>query len=132
MNNKNKNFYKKITILIPVVILIFYLVSDNILSLMSHIPPCPFYVLFHKYCPACGNTRSVTAILHGDLLGALRFNIVPMILIIISLLGYFELVTYSFATQIKLLPRKLSFYLTLIALLVFYFIARNFIPYFVP
>lgn len=130
MNDKSN--YKRITLLIPVVILIFYLISDKILMLMSHIPPCLFNSITHSYCPACGNTRSVTALLHGDILTALRFNIVPIILLILLLLAYIELATYSFSTWIKLVPRKLSFYLTLITLLVIYFIARNFISYLTP
>ncbi|HWT77143.1 MAG TPA: DUF2752 domain-containing protein [Mobilitalea sp.] len=129
----DKTFARKMTILLPFIGIILYLISDDVRNLMiRYLPVCYFYSLFHLYCPACGNTRSVTALLHGDILGSLRYNIVPPLLVLIGLLAYIELATYSFGTHRRLLPRRLSFYLILIALLVIYFIVRNLIPYLTP
>jgi hypothetical protein len=30
-----------------------------------HLPPCGFYVLFHKPCPSCGMTTAFTLLVHG-------------------------------------------------------------------
>jgi len=127
-----KTISKFATLLLPLSLLIFYLISGYLLRLLSHVPACQFYSIFHQYCPACGNTRSVTALLHGDIGTSLRFNIVPILLCILGFFAYIELATYSFGSHIRLVPRRLSFYIILISLLVFYFIMRNFFPYLTP
>ncbi len=129
---KSQTKLKLLTILIPIIVLLIYLVHDSIFHYLSQLPTCPFYSLFDLYCPACGNTRSVKALINGDILSSLRYNVEPMILIILSTLLYIELVTKSFGKHIRLLPRKFSFYLTLIILLVLYLIVRNFFPYLTP
>ena len=132
MKKINLNPYKAATILIPLIALILYLTKDIFIGLFSHLPTCPIYARYHVYCPACGNTRSVTALLHGDLLTALRFNIVPVILGIFAILGYIEIAFTGFGRRIYLLPRKLSYYIIVIILLILYLIIRNFIPYLTP
>ncbi len=37
-------------------------------------PVCPFHALTGWYCPGCGSQRSVSALLHGDVLMALKKN----------------------------------------------------------
>lgn len=38
-------------------------------------PPCVFHKLTGLYCPGCGNTRALAALLHGDIAGSLAKNI---------------------------------------------------------
>jgi len=129
---KNKSIPKLVTILIPILSLLFYVTRNYFLTLLPFIPLCPFYSIFHLYCPACGNTRSVLALLRGDFLSSLRYNIIPILLIVLLTLAYIELVCYSFGKHKPILPRKLSFYLEGIALLCLYLVIRNFIPYLTP
>jgi hypothetical protein len=129
---KNKTLLKIVTLFIPVVIVALISIKNFILSLTTLFPACFFYSIYHRYCPSCGNTRSVTALLHGDLLTSLRFNIVPFITIVLLTAAYIELATYSFGKQVKILPRKLNIYLIGIVLLVLYYILRNFIPFLTP
>jgi len=129
---KNRTGLKIITILIPVLIVLIFLLQRFILAIVPLFPPCLFYSIFHLYCPGCGNTRSVIAILHGDLLSSLRYNTIPLLLLIIMFLGYIELASYSFGRYLRILPRKLSIYLVGIAFIVLYLIVRNFIPYLTP
>ena len=129
---KSQTKLKLLSILIPIIILLIYINLDSIFHYLSQLPICPFYSLFDLYCPACGNTRSVKALTNGDILSSLRYNVEPMILIILSTLLYIELVTKSFGKHIRLLPRKFSYYLTLIILLILYLIVRNFFPYLTP
>lgn len=128
----NRTNAKILTILLPVIAVIILLSKDFILALIPYFPRCYFYSLFHLYCPSCGNTRSVAAILQGDLLTSLRYNVMPALFVILFILAYIELATYSFGKRIRLLPRKLSFYLILIALVSLYCMIRNFIPYLTP
>ncbi len=37
-----------------------------------HLPPCGFYVLFHRPCPSCGMTTAFSWLMHGRPLEALR------------------------------------------------------------
>ncbi len=38
-------------------------------------PRCPFFALTGLYCPGCGSQRAVSAILHGDVIKAVRYNV---------------------------------------------------------
>jgi hypothetical protein len=40
---------------------------------------CPFYTLTGCYCPACGATRAVHQLLHGQVLAAMHLNILLVI-----------------------------------------------------
>ncbi len=39
------------------------------------LPRCAFHLATGWHCPGCGNTRAAHALLHGDLAGALRQNV---------------------------------------------------------
>jgi Protein of unknown function (DUF2752) len=43
------------------------------------LPPCPLFLLTGVQCPACGSTRMVHALLHGDLVAAWQFNAVMLV-----------------------------------------------------
>lgn len=43
-------------------------------ALAAGMPPCPFRVLTGLYCPGCGSTRCLSALLHGDLATAMAMN----------------------------------------------------------
>ncbi|MFD1148541.1 DUF2752 domain-containing protein [Saccharothrix hoggarensis] len=45
----------------------------------SWLPPCPLYALTGIQCPACGSTRMVHALLHGDVVAAWQFNAVMLV-----------------------------------------------------
>lgn len=40
----------------------------------SFYPQCPVFFWLHLYCPGCGATRALAALLHGRLGDALRWN----------------------------------------------------------
>jgi Protein of unknown function (DUF2752) len=57
-------------------------------QLGNPLPPCPFHWLTGLYCPGCGATRALHALLHGNLEKAFSMNIVfvlalPLVLILL-------------------------------------------------
>jgi hypothetical protein len=54
----------------------------------SGVVPCGFAQATHLPCPGCGSTRSVDALLHGDLAGAMRMNpFGPVMALMLALLS---------------------------------------------
>jgi hypothetical protein len=129
---KKITLYRLITILIPITAVIAILMRRQIIALTKHFPACVFYSLFGLYCPSCGNTRSVIALLNGNLAASVRYNLSIPVFLLLALLAYTELAALCFGKRIRLLPRRLSFYVCLIVLMVIYWIVRNFIPYLTP
>lgn len=50
-------------------------------------PPCALYGMFGIYCPGCGGTRAVDAMLHGHFLRSLWYH--PLVLYTIVIFGTF-------------------------------------------
>jgi hypothetical protein len=44
-------------------------------------PQCPVFRYLHMYCPGCGATRALAALLHGQLLQALHYNALVVLLL---------------------------------------------------
>jgi hypothetical protein len=49
-------------------------------------PPCPFHFLTGFYCPGCGTLRALHQLLHGNLLAAMKLNVLTVILV--PFIGY--------------------------------------------
>lgn len=41
---------------------------------LMHLPPCLFHLISGYYCPGCGGTRAVRALLHGQFLQSFLFH----------------------------------------------------------
>ncbi|WP_078282769.1 DUF2752 domain-containing protein [Mycobacteroides franklinii] len=46
------------------------------------LPVCPFKALTGLDCPGCGGLRMVYSLMHGDVLGALRYNAVGLVALV--------------------------------------------------
>jgi hypothetical protein len=49
------------------------------------LPPCPLHALTGLYCPGCGSTRALHALLQGDVPGALAMN--PLLVVALPVLA---------------------------------------------
>lgn len=129
-----KNRINKVLVIIVPILLIFALIflKDYIVLLAQSFPACPFRTLSGYYCPGCGNTRSILHLLDGDIVGALQYNIVPIILLVILILLYIEWVSIAFLKHKKILPRNNAFWITFVSVVMVYLIFRNFIPALIP
>ncbi len=65
--------------LLVVVLVVLYAVFDPATS--GLFPRCPFRMLTGLRCPGCGSQRAVHALLHGDLLAAMRANLLLVLFI---------------------------------------------------
>ncbi len=53
------------------------------------LPPCPLHALTGLYCPGCGSTRCLHALLHGDVTTAVAMN--PLLVASLPLLAVMAL-----------------------------------------
>lgn len=125
---------KKITagiaaIFLPTLTLLFFLYREFFIGLSKCFPECSFYRQTGWLCPACGNTRSVKALLHGDILSSLGYNITPLLLLTFAAAFYIELTAYAFGAKIRIIPRSYRFLTAVLTALPLYYIFRNFIPF---
>ncbi len=97
------------------------------------LPPCIYYTTAHIYCPGCGFTRAVEALMRGDVLLSLRQNpllIIGMVLLAVYYIG-FLVRAFGGSLKIKFLHSTGILWASLIFLSVFT-VLRNVIPAFAP
>ena len=93
--------------------------------LSFHLPPCVFYRLTGLYCPGCGNSRSVRALLRGQIWLSLRYNAFPLFALLLGVLWMIEQVTGWLGRPCRLLPRRPWAIWTIVILFLIYYVLRN-------
>lgn len=121
-----------ILLVVPCAVLMLFLIKERLLGIASSLPPCSFRVVTGYHCPGCGNTRSVKALLHGDILLSLRNNPIILFGCLMGILFYLEQLAGFFGKEIKLVPRKKFVWGTIAAVFVIFYVVRNFIPEIAP
>ena len=89
-------------------------------------PLCSFYKLTGLYCPGCGTARGLHHLLHGDLLGACRSNI--LMVLCVPLLGQLLVSQVVLATSgrtLRPLPISARAAWLILAVIMLYWVARN-------
>lgn len=129
-----KAWVRAILLALPVIfVLCCIFLRDYALYIAQNIlPPCDSYSHFGIYCPGCGLTRFILAIMAGDLWLALRCNAVIFCLFAALVGIYTEFVLLSFGKDVHLLPRKPLFYIIFALAAAAYLVLRNFVPVLEP
>ncbi|HHX57790.1 MAG TPA: DUF2752 domain-containing protein [Clostridiales bacterium] len=90
--------------------------------------PCIFNLFTGYFCPGCGNTRSIIALLNGHIILSLRYNPFIILLFVFLILLYIELFTSTFYVHKKIIPRSNKFLFVTLGIMIIYYFIRNFIP----
>ena len=93
---KRVQIFKTLLVFTAVLVLIFlYYFVDARYS--GFFPRCPFFTFTGFLCPGCGSQRGISSLLHGDILQAIRYNILlvaslPLVIYsaIISIINIFR------------------------------------------
>ncbi len=100
------------------------------------LPPCGSVVLFHRPCPGCGLTTSITSTLHGQLLYAFKANIFgPIFYGVFTGLALVAIVSWFHKKKMDITTKAMNvFLLALLAVYVIFGITRfalvtNYLPY---
>lgn len=132
MLKKNDLSKKILVIVVPIFAIIILYFSALFVAENITLPPCYFNAITGWYCPGCGNTRSVIALLNGDVLLSLRQNVMIILFIVIGFLLYLEFALNTFGIKFCS-PIKNNYFLFItLGVMLVYFLIRNFIPQIAP
>lgn len=128
-----KTYQKVLVILLPFVSVgALWLLADFALKHVM-LPECQFYKWTGLYCPGCGDTRAVIALMNGDLLLSLRQNALIIALLLLGIAMYAELLLkVVFEKKFKSPVFNLKFLVIFLILFSVYAVVRNFIPAIAP
>ena len=130
---KYKTVHKVLVVAAPFAVLGLLVLTARFALTHFTFPECPSVRFLHIYCPGCGSTRAVRALLSGNILLALRQNISVPVLTVLALLYYLEFALKNFGVRFRIpLLHNLKFMVFLLVLWFAYFAARNFIPAIAP
>lgn len=116
--------------IVPVPLLaLLVLTKEQIIKFTQTFQECIFHRITGFNCPACGNTRSILALIDGDVLRSLYFNMTPIFLILVIFCFYIENAYALFHKKIIVFPRNDKILYILTGFFILYYIARNFIPF---
>lgn len=90
--------------------------------------PCMFNLFTGYFCPGCGNTRSIIALVNGHIILSLRYNPFIILTLAFLVLLYIELFTSTFYVHKKTIPRSNKFLFVTLGIMIIYYFIRNFIP----
>ena len=120
----------------PILVLLCILLYKPLLAVekfaADYIFHCVFFDVTGFYCPGCGGTRSLTALLHGHFLLALHENPGFPLLVLLGILLYVEKAAAVLGRQIRLIPRSRAFWITICSIHLIWAILRNFVPILQP
>ncbi len=131
---KKYNTFQKTLICVCPFLLVFvlYFAACFIIDRVT-LPECFTYRFLGVYCPSCGITRSIIALVNGDIILSLRQNIMTVMIIAASALYYIEFALRAIGKNIRfpLIHNIRTLYVLMIFMAV-YTVARNIFPVLAP
>lgn len=90
-------------------------------------PKCPFHSLTGLFCPGCGSQRAISALLHFDLISAMRFNV--LLVASLPMIGYsvYASAMNTFTTKVvqQRLFHSVTFIWILAVVVMLFWVLRN-------
>lgn len=123
----NKKYHKTIALLILGGLITIHVYNSNPYN--GPILPCVFYKITGLYCPGCGMSRALNALLHKKFYQSFRFNSLPYIFAPLSLILYYRYKnnkSYNFIVYIMILISII--YMILRNITYFKYLAPTYIP----
>ena len=115
---------------IPLLVFSFVLIFHRFEFFIFMMPPCKLYYFFGLMCPGCGGTRSVEALLRGDIITSFRLNPIVIFGSLLGMAFYAEFIFSIFNKKVKIVPRSMAFLWVMIGLFSIFYVVRHFIPFF--
>lgn len=75
------------------------------------LPSCYLYELTGIYCPGCGCTRAVYALIHGDVILSLKQNPLVIVSLAVLFVLYIELVFRAFGKKLRTFVHSKYFFM---------------------
>lgn len=86
---------------------------------------CYFRTKWGIYCPGCGGTRALFAILNGEILASVRYNPITLLFLIDLIFVPITYLIEKSNKELSLAKIRLMYNLSLLIFIFVYFIARN-------
>ncbi len=92
-------------------------------------PKCPLYVSTGLYCPGCGSQRATHALLHFDIIGIFKSNLLFLPAILLIVYHYaIQVINYVLKTHYTSILDKSKAPLVVLIIVLLFWILRN-LPY---
>ncbi|MBQ7334872.1 MAG: DUF2752 domain-containing protein [Clostridia bacterium] len=124
---KSRKYFLILHLAALAVILFFPLYRAIAGAMPSFLSQCVLHDRLFLYCPVCGGTRAVDALLHLDVVGALRYNPLVTIGILILLIADFVAWVRFFRHEPPFLRFPQWSWVVMAVVLVGYAVLRNYL-----
>lgn len=121
-----------LVILLPIITVTVLYFSAVFVANNFTLPQCLTYKYFGIYCPGCGMTRSVIALINGDILLSLRNNALIILGILLVFALYLELAFKVFGKRLRFPIHSNRFIIGALIFVGVYSVLRNFVPFLAP
>lgn len=127
-----KTVLKILIIISPVILFVLAYFGAKFFDAHDSHSTCITLTVFGFYCPACGMTRSVIALMNGDILLSIRQNAMVLVFAFLYAVFYIWYILRLFNVKFYLFLQNEWFWYILITVWFIYGISRNFIPPIAP